>query len=111
MNRARLFNATVTLNKRDWSNDRGAKVPGVAPGNATTARAAVQPMKMARRAQFDRAVGEVAFTVYLPSDPGLSADDTIEYQGRVLSVLAPAADQAGRGILWAIDCEYRGKGA
>ncbi|MFO0887532.1 MAG: head-tail adaptor protein [Isosphaeraceae bacterium] len=111
MNHARLFNATVTLNKRTWSDNRGAKVPGVAPGNATTARASVQPMSTKRRAQFDRPIGEVAYTVYLAADPGLSADDTIEYQGRVLSVLAPAADQAGRGRIWAVDCEYRGKGS
>lgn len=108
MNRSRLFNTTVTINRRTWSQSHGAKVPSVAPGNATTARAAVQPLRVSRRALYDRPIGETAYTVYLPYDPELDTDDTIVWQGRTLSVLAPAADQAGRGRVWAIDCESRG---
>lgn len=103
MNTAILFNTAVTLRKvTAWSQDRGVKVPA---GHAdTSARASVQAMRADRRIAYELPVALTAFTIYVPADPALAVDDLVVWSGRTLRVLAPALDQAGRGVVWALDC-------
>lgn len=101
MNISRLFTDSVILTKLGWGDSRGAAAPNSATSNP--ARASVQPMRSSRRLAFDFPAGETAFSVYFPTDPGLGTDDRILWRDRTLRVLAPARDQAGWGVVWAID--------
>jgi hypothetical protein len=97
-----LLISSVTVTVKTWSNVRGQRT--VASTTQTTRMASVQPMKSARREVYGVSAGETMWTVYLAADPGVDVQDEIAWNGRSLSVLAPARDQAGRGVAWAVDC-------
>jgi hypothetical protein len=106
MNTARLFPNPVTLRHvTAWANERGAKVP--ASHDDTVVMAGVQPMRADRRIEYDIAGGQTAYQVFTASNPGLVTDDLILWGSRTLRVLAPATDQAGRGVAWRLDCLER----
>lgn len=102
MNFARLFPAPVTLVRLDWIDQRGARVPGPSPVE-TLAMAAVQPIRSDRRILHDLPSSVAAHTVHFASDPRLGVDDRVLWRGKTLRVLAPARDQAGRGVVWSLD--------
>jgi hypothetical protein len=100
-----LFNHTVSIQARTWSNVRGERV---ATTTAVSRAASVQEASAAR----SRVVGADGATathrVYLPApDPGIETGDLIAWGDRVLFVLAPAVDQGGRGRVFRVDCQER----
>lgn len=66
--------------------------------------ASVQPMRPARTVEYGLEAGVAAFAVYTATDPELKTGDTVLWRGRALEVLAPAQDQAGKGMVWMTPC-------
>jgi hypothetical protein len=98
-----MFPNPVAINATGWSNDGGVRT---ASPTAAARDASVQPMRSQRRALYGVDAGVTAYTVYLPApDPGVATGDTIGWGSRTLAVLAPARDEAGRGRVFAIDCQ------
>jgi hypothetical protein len=48
----------------------------------------------------DKAGSTSSGKAFFASDPGLQADDLINWGPRKLTVIGPAMDEAGRGVLW-----------
>lgn len=97
----RCFPSTVSVSTKTWANNKGERASNP---TTTTAVASVQPMRVIRRQVYGLSAGETAWTVFFPSDPGVDAEDVITWQTRKLQVFGPARDEAGRGVLWAVDC-------
>lgn len=97
-----MFNLSVLVTRRAWGADGGS---GRSPAIDSTAvlRASAQPLSADRTPEILRATGRQAYQVLFPSDPLVSADDLVELPGgAVLSVAAPAIDEAGRGVMWTV---------
>lgn len=98
-----LINDAVVSTKA-WANVGGVRTP--TPTTATYS-ASIQPMSTARQQAWGMDAGRTGWTCYFGVDPGVNVGDTVASGGRVLSVLGPARDEAGRGVVWAVDCEER----
>ena len=79
----------------------GERVPSYA---STTHRAAVQPMRPGKLAEFGLEISVSAVAVYFASDPGLKSGDQIVLGSRTFEVIAPAQDQGGRQRVFMVPC-------
>jgi hypothetical protein len=98
---ADLLINTVAVTRRAWTNVSGAATP--TPTTADLA-CSVQPMRASRVERYGLTAGETGYTVYFAADPLVNAGDSIAWGSRTLAVLGPARDEAGRSIVWAVDC-------
>jgi hypothetical protein len=92
---------TIVVSIKTFSNVRGVSIP---TATDTTYKASVQPMTARRIQAYGLGMGSTAYTVYFASDPGVNNLATIAWEGKTLSVQAPARNEAGRGRVWAVDC-------
>lgn len=91
----------VTVKRRAWANTSGERTPSE---STSALNASIQPMSTSRRLLYGLDAGVTAWVAYFPADPEVDTNDTIDWGGKVLSVLAPARDEAGRGQVFAVDC-------
>jgi hypothetical protein len=97
-----LLNRVATITRKTWTSTNGQRT---ATESTSTRVCSAQPMSAQRVALHGLDVGQTGWTVYFRgADPQVSALDTIRVDGHVLSVLAPARDEAGRGAWWGVDC-------
>jgi hypothetical protein len=96
-----VLNNTVTVTTKAFTNTRGVPVVAETQG---TYQASVQPMTARRAQAYGLELGQTAYTAYFNSDPGVNNLSVITWNGKALSVQAPARNEAGRGRVWAVDC-------
>ena len=101
---ALAINAVVSVT-RNWAKDaQGGRVPS--DNTTTNYNASVQPRSGTRVGDHQIADMSITHRVYFGSDPLLSVDDKITWGTKVLLVRG-ILDQAGRGRVFAYDCEER----
>lgn len=97
-----LYPNAVTIQRATWSNVRGVRT---ATYTSSTAYASVQSRRADRVFPYDLASGETGYVVYFAANPNVKPDDRIVWGSLTLSVLAPASDEAGRGLVFSVDCK------
>ena len=85
-----------------WGNASGTRVISSTRTVADVPSLA-QPMKADRVIRHQLDAGEVGWTVYYDTDPGLKVDDVIIVNGHTILCLGPALDQGGQGECFAVD--------
>ena len=96
---------TVTIRKRAWTNVGGQRTPTVTD---TTASAAVQAKGTDRSILWGLDVTTNVAVIYFDADPGVSVDDEIiDEDGSIWLALGGATDQAGAGLVYAVNCKLR----
>ncbi len=99
---ARILTNPVTLRRDRTANVRGTRVRDFAESPAL---ASVQPMRNDRVSLYGMEAGTTLYTAFFRTDPQLRTNDQILWGSTTLVCLASANDQAGRGIVWAVDCK------
>jgi hypothetical protein len=89
---ADLIPQTVTVRRATYVAAGGERTP---TWTEATFAAAVQPMNAKRKADHGVEQGDVAYTLYFASDPGVKVRDQIVWNGRTLVALGPVMDEAG----------------
>lgn len=93
-----LFHA-VTVRRATYTASGGERTPSYTDAAAF---ASVQPMGARRKSDHGLEQGDVAYTLYFQSDPGVRVRDLIVWNGKTLTALGPAMDQAGKGRLYKV---------
>jgi hypothetical protein len=92
----RLLNRALTVTRRAWTRDvAGGKVAATAA--VATLPGTLQQVRADRVPDHLRASGKVDCVALFRSDPVLQVDDLVADGATVMSVAAPAVDEAGRG--------------
>jgi hypothetical protein len=103
----RMLNGSVSVTRKTWSNVRGQRT--VASTTIVTLPASVQvDRRTSRREVYGLTAGQTLYVAYFRAEPNVDAQDEIAWNGKVLSVLGPARDEAGRGRVWAVDTQELG---
>jgi hypothetical protein len=96
-----LLDNSVTVKVATYTNVRGVRTASYAD---TAFAAAVQPMRARARDSHGLEAGETGYSVFLASDPGCKRGDKITWGNHTLECLARARDEAGRGVVFILDC-------
>lgn len=101
---ARMFPDTITVQPVAHSSSDHGGDPAT-PGSGTTMAARVLEITRAERMNGqDQVFGVNRYEVTTQANPGVSADDRIDWHGRELAVEAPAVDMGGEGRRWRTYC-------
>jgi hypothetical protein len=96
-----LLTRSAVIQVATYSNDRGVRTAAFT--NSTTS-IALQPLTARDRDASGVESGQTAYKAFFAANPGVKRGDRIVTGGLTLEVLAPAYDEADRGLIFTVAC-------